>query len=146
MITVFSAEIPIIEPINFINITQAEMQAGYFYSYCTSKVRDLRLQNVSGSLYFPVSFCKIFFLAGYYFVADDSIFNIWYDLPLENVIHPNAISLDPANWWEPWTAVKAVMLFEEKYKDDEAIQKTWRKYDERVGFGYLNRIPEYRIV
>lgn len=48
----FLEDLPPIDPINFVHITKEEMRGGYAYGYCISKVRDLRLQNVTGSLIF----------------------------------------------------------------------------------------------
>lgn len=40
--------LPPIPPFNFVNITPDEMRYGASYGYCVSKVRELRLQNVTG--------------------------------------------------------------------------------------------------
>ena len=39
-----------IEPVNFVNVTPEEMRNGYSYGYCVPKIKDLRLQNVTGEI------------------------------------------------------------------------------------------------
>ncbi|ETN73373.1 hypothetical protein NECAME_13553 [Necator americanus] len=94
------------------------MNAGYFAYYCLSKVKDLQIQNV----------------LGYFVMADDTTFNLWHRVDLNTTVH--SIGIRPKNasgpWWPSESGMVAVKraksLFEEKYKNDAAVQAVWKQY------------------
>ncbi|KAK6740488.1 hypothetical protein RB195_008758 [Necator americanus] len=108
----------ILHPLNYIHLSKHEMNAGYFAYYCLSKVKDLLLQNV----------------LGYFVMADDTTFNFWHSVDLNSTVHSIGISAQNESgiWWPSemgMTAVKkARTLFEEKYKNDAAVQAVWKQY------------------
>lgn len=69
--------------------------------------------------------------SGYYFVADDTVFNIWHDLPLEKYLNP--IEIDYGKfWWVPEEIQRSFDAFEKYYKNDLRFGKSWQKYKNKV--------------
>ncbi|CAJ0606774.1 unnamed protein product [Cylicocyclus nassatus] len=71
----------IMSPFNYIHVSQVEMANGRFFHYCLSKVEELNLRNVEG----------------YFFAADDAIFNFWHKLDLSEILFPFAVLRN--GWW-----------------------------------------------
>ncbi|EPB71893.1 hypothetical protein ANCCEY_09018 [Ancylostoma ceylanicum] len=85
---------------------------------------------------------------GYFMMADDSTFNFWHKIDLTTTMHPSGGNYTNTNltgiWWptnfDGWfstpcnsgcDAVKrAVHLFEEKYKNEKAVQAVWDQYQD----------------
>lgn len=76
-------------------------------------------------------------LPGYYFVADDTVFNIWHGLPLDKLLNPEDIIAE-RYWWKPEEIQRAYDLFENKYKNHQRIGKSWQEYNESVSFPFPN--------
>lgn len=55
--------LPPIEPLNFVNITLEEMRNGALYGYCVPKIKNLRLQDVTGEAFvsFGVDLFRLLF-------------------------------------------------------------------------------------
>lgn len=64
-------------------------------------------------------------------MADDTVFNIWYDLPLGKLVNPEEI-IDEKYWWRPIDIRRSYDLFENKYKKHPEFGKSWREYNKAV--------------
>ncbi|EYC01539.1 hypothetical protein Y032_0106g3748 [Ancylostoma ceylanicum] len=107
----------IIRPFNYINLTEEEMQVGYYAYYCLAKVKEMKLGRVKG----------------YFVMADDTTFNFWNGVNPELVMHPSGDTFHHSGvWWNRpsgfTAAVKTLELFEQTYKDDPSVQAIWRQY------------------
>lgn len=69
-------------------------------------------------------------------MADDAVFNIWYDLPLEKVINPEN-TIYGKGWFNAEDIRRSYDLFETKYKNHPKFAKSWKEYNEAVGFHTL---------
>lgn len=75
--------------------------------------------------------CNSISCLGYYFVADDSIFNVWYNLTLDTIVTSFYIH-DHPGYWNAAKIRGAVDLVENKYKNDTRLQNSWKRYLELV--------------
>ncbi|EPB78434.1 hypothetical protein ANCCEY_02500 [Ancylostoma ceylanicum] len=74
----------IIRPFNYINLTEEEMQVGYYAYYCLAKVKEMKLGRVKG----------------YFVMADDTTFNFWNGVNPELVMHPSGDTFHHSGvWW-----------------------------------------------
>ena len=74
--------------------------------------------------------------SGYYFIADDTIFNIWHDLSLDKFLNPREV-YDIRTFWNPDAVHRSFDAFENHYKNDPRFGKSWREYKEVVSLGSL---------
>ncbi|EYC02162.1 hypothetical protein Y032_0101g3341 [Ancylostoma ceylanicum] len=112
----------VLRPFSYIHLSKNEMREGYFAYYCMAKVKDLRLGN----------------LQGYFVMADDNTFNFWHEIDFNMTLHPSGTrdSNITGPWWPSVfgakAAKKAVNLFEEKYRNDTAVQAVWDQYQDGI--------------
>ncbi|EPB71892.1 hypothetical protein ANCCEY_09017 [Ancylostoma ceylanicum] len=63
--------------------------------------------------------------SGYFVMADDNTFNFWHEIDLNMTLHPSGTGGAKA-------LKKAVHLFEEKYRNDTAVQAVWDQYQDGI--------------
>uniref|UniRef100_A0A1I7T7F0 DUF5672 domain-containing protein n=1 Tax=Caenorhabditis tropicalis TaxID=1561998 RepID=A0A1I7T7F0_9PELO len=72
-----------IHPVNYIHMNPAEMTRGYFGYHCLTLVKEMGLSNVEG----------------YFFMADDTVFNIWQRIDYSRVHHLLGYRNSSGGWW-----------------------------------------------
>ncbi|RCN40101.1 hypothetical protein ANCCAN_13983 [Ancylostoma caninum] len=114
---------PKMDPLNFIEVDESELNRGYFLYYCLAKVAEMRLRNVQG----------------YFVTADDLIFNFWYVPTNSDVsIHPFGVGpiSDVKIWYHQPIGTagleRVVTLFKETYAQYPVVQEIWRKFERGV--------------
>ncbi|EPB71898.1 hypothetical protein ANCCEY_09023 [Ancylostoma ceylanicum] len=76
--------------------------------------------------------------SGYFVMADDNTFNFWHEIDFNMTFHRSGTRNNNITgpWWPTAfgakAAEKAVHLFEEKYKDDAAVQAVWDQYQDGI--------------
>ena len=64
-------------------------------------------------------------------MADDTVFNIWHDLPLDKYLNP--VEIDAGEyWWRAEEILRSYDVFESHYKNDPRFGKSWREYKDNV--------------
>ncbi|PIO68444.1 hypothetical protein TELCIR_09769 [Teladorsagia circumcincta] len=70
--------------------------------------------------------------AGYFVMADDTIFNFWNEIDLTIAFHPSIGNNQADQWWTQDVGLKAaervVDLFEGKYRNDTVTQAAWTRF------------------
>ncbi|CAD6197337.1 unnamed protein product [Caenorhabditis auriculariae] len=109
--------------VNFVNLSESEVQEGFFIYICAQKIRELQLQNVRG----------------YYMMSDDVVFNHWQSINYQSVVHTvGAYAQDPENrWWaEEFKNISSDALastaeFMTTSEHPEVVQ-TWNTFNDGV--------------
>uniref|UniRef100_A0A1I7V432 Tubulin tyrosine ligase n=1 Tax=Caenorhabditis tropicalis TaxID=1561998 RepID=A0A1I7V432_9PELO len=108
-----------IHPVNYIHMNPAEMTRGYFGYHCLTLVKEMGLSNVEG----------------YFFMADDTVFNIWQRIDYSRVHHLQGYRNDVQHdWWNSEVGINATRRIVERMKKnkDEKLAKTWKQFDDRL--------------
>uniref|UniRef100_A0A1I7V434 Glyco_transf_64 domain-containing protein n=1 Tax=Caenorhabditis tropicalis TaxID=1561998 RepID=A0A1I7V434_9PELO len=99
-----------IHPVNYIHMNPAEMTRGYFGYHCLTLVKEMGLSNVEG----------------YFFMADDTVFNIWQRIDYSRVHHLQGIA-----------ASKRILKVMKGNKDVK-LAKAWKHFEDGMRkYGYI---------
>ncbi|EGT42571.1 hypothetical protein CAEBREN_32781 [Caenorhabditis brenneri] len=101
----------LVHPVNYIHFNPAENHRGYFCYHCMTLVKEMGLQNVEG----------------YFFVADDTVFNMWQRIDYSRVSH--------------FTGLPAAKNIVKKVKNstDVKVKKAWKHFEDGLRkYGYIN--------
>uniref|UniRef100_A0A1I7V428 DUF5672 domain-containing protein n=1 Tax=Caenorhabditis tropicalis TaxID=1561998 RepID=A0A1I7V428_9PELO len=114
-----------IHPVNYIHMNPAEMTRGYFGYHCLTLVKEMGLSNVEG----------------YFFMADDTVFNLWQRIDYSRVHHLHGY-LSELNcvFWDRENGLKAAKSIVESIKNnnDSKIIKAWKRFE--------NGLTRYRYI
>lgn len=72
-------------------------------------------------------------------MADDTLFNFWYDIPMDKVNQPVPIDYHSQTFWSEEYGLRFLVLLDGKYANDSRVQNSWKEYESRV------RIESYHI-
>ncbi|EGT58634.1 hypothetical protein CAEBREN_24535 [Caenorhabditis brenneri] len=100
-----------LHPINYIHLNPEENHRGYFSYHCLTLVKEMGLSNVEG----------------YFFVADDTVFNIWQQIDYSRVAH--------------FTGLPAARNIATEIKNTTGVevQNAWVQFEEGLRkHGYIN--------
>ncbi|PIC24778.1 hypothetical protein B9Z55_017966 [Caenorhabditis nigoni] len=106
----------IIYPFNYIHINPAEILRGYFGYHCLTLVQEMGLNNVRG----------------YFFMADDAIFNFWNPINFAFVHHLTGDSYENStNWWKTEYGLESAknILRTIQNTNDPKILETWKQFE-----------------
>ncbi|CAO4378005.1 unnamed protein product [Caenorhabditis nigoni] len=106
----------IISPFTYIHINPAEILRGYFGYHCLTLVQEMGLNNVRG----------------YFFMADDAIFNFWNPINFDFVHHLTGDSYENStNWWQTEYGLESAknILRSIQNTNDPKILETWKQFE-----------------
>ncbi|EGT42494.1 hypothetical protein CAEBREN_29347 [Caenorhabditis brenneri] len=116
----------IIHPVNYVHINPAEIHNGYFSYHCMTLVKEMGLQNVEG----------------YFFVADDTVFNMWQRIDYSRVSHFTGVRYETDKmWWGTDLGFPAVKRISEDVKNstDKNVLEAWKRFEDGLRkYGYIN--------
>ncbi|CAL2042607.1 unnamed protein product [Caenorhabditis brenneri] len=115
-----------LHPINYIHINPEENYMGYFCYHCMTLVKEMGFQNVEG----------------YFFVADDTVFNMWQRIDYSRVSHFTGVRYETDQmWWGSGFGLPAAKGIVKEVKDstDVKVKKAWKQFEDGLRkYGYIN--------
>uniref|UniRef100_A0A1I7V436 DUF1793 domain-containing protein n=2 Tax=Caenorhabditis tropicalis TaxID=1561998 RepID=A0A1I7V436_9PELO len=103
----------------------AEMTRGYFGYHCLTLVKEMGLSNVEG----------------YFFMADDTVFNIWQRIDYSRVHHLLGYRNSSGGWWNGGYGISASKRIVEAIEEnkDEKLAKAWKQFEDGMRkYGFVN--------
>uniref|UniRef100_A0A1I7V430 Glycosyltransferase n=1 Tax=Caenorhabditis tropicalis TaxID=1561998 RepID=A0A1I7V430_9PELO len=105
-----------IHPVNYIHMNPAEMTRGYFGYHCLTLVKEMGLSNVEG----------------YFFMADDTVFNLWQRIDYSRVHHLHGYVEEPSyDYYHNQFGLTAAKNIIESMKNnnDPKLEKAWKRFE-----------------